>query len=71
MQHKKLSVSCLLKARLSKRIVFWVFLSLIAIEALILISSVQRREQELLDQLTEVSSAKVNWLIETYPMIYI
>ncbi len=69
MQPKKLSISCLLKAKLSQKIVFWVFLSLIAIEALILIPSVQRREQELLEQLTEVSSAKVNWLIETYPMI--
>lgn len=69
MHDKKLSLFYLIKARLSKRIVFWVFLSLIAIEAIILIPSAQRREQELLEQLTEVSSAKVSWLIQTYPMI--
>ncbi len=44
MLYKKFSISYLVKAKLSQRIVFWVFLSLIAIEALILIPSLQRRE---------------------------
>ena len=55
------------KARLSRRIVFWVFASLIVIEGIILIPSVQRKEQELLSQLKEISSGKIAWIIMTYP----
>ncbi|MEO1347410.1 MAG: PAS domain S-box protein [Cyanobacteria bacterium J06635_15] len=48
----------LIKARLSRRIVGWVFLSIVVIEAIILIPSVYRREQELLNYLKELSTAR-------------
>ncbi|MGF1482632.1 MAG: PP2C family protein-serine/threonine phosphatase [Cyanophyceae cyanobacterium] len=57
----------LLTARLSRRIVLWIFASIILIEALILIPSVQRRQRELLNQVKEISSAKVAWIAATYP----
>lgn len=46
-------------ARLSRRIVLWVFVSVIVIEAIILIPSYNNRKQELLAQLREVTSAKI------------
>ena len=67
MQHKRSSIFCLFKARLSRKIVFWIFLTLVVIEWIILIPSVKRREKELLEQLTNFSAAKVSWIIETYP----
>jgi serine phosphatase RsbU (regulator of sigma subunit) len=45
--------------RLSRRVVFWVFVSVIVIEAIILIPSYRNRQKELLSQLTALSSAKV------------
>jgi serine phosphatase RsbU (regulator of sigma subunit) len=44
----------------------WVFMSLILIEAIVLIPSVQRREQEQLTQIRQVSSGKVLWITATY-----
>ncbi|MEM9771446.1 MAG: HAMP domain-containing sensor histidine kinase [Cyanobacteria bacterium P01_D01_bin.73] len=46
-------------ARLSKKIVASVFLSIIAIEFVILIPSFLRREQEILDNLTNLSCAQI------------
>ena len=57
------------KSRLSRRIVFWVFMGIVVIEGIILVPSVQRREQELLSQLKEISSGKVAWILITYPQI--
>ena len=51
-------------ARLSLSIVFWVFVSVVVIEAIILIPSHQRRKQELLSQLRELSSAKISTIIQ-------
>jgi serine phosphatase RsbU (regulator of sigma subunit) len=51
-------------ARLSRRIVFWVFVSVIVIEAIILIPSYNNRKQELLAQLREVTSAKISVIME-------
>ena len=48
------------KSRLSRRIVFYVFISVIAIETIILIPSYLKREQELLDQIQMVVSAQVD-----------
>ncbi|MBF2048490.1 MAG: SpoIIE family protein phosphatase [Elainella sp. C42_A2020_010] len=62
-------LSNLLTARLSRHIVFWVFLSLILIEAIILIPSVQRREREMLTQIRQVSSGKVLWIATTYSQV--
>ncbi len=53
-------------SRLSRRIVFWVFMAIVVIEGIILVPSVQRQEQELLSQLKEVSSGKVAWILITY-----
>ena len=48
------------RSRLSRKIVFYVFISVIAIETIILIPSYLKREQELLDQLQMVVSAQVD-----------
>lgn len=59
----------LFRARLSRKIVAAVFLSIVAIETIILIPSVYRREQELLDRLEEISSAKVTGLFLADPKL--
>ena len=51
-------------ARLSRRIVLWIFASVIAIETIIFIPSFKNREKELLAQLTAVSRAKVTLLMQ-------
>jgi len=51
-------------ARLSGRIVFWVFVSVIVIEAIILIPSYNNRKQELLSQLREITAAKISVIME-------
>lgn len=55
------------RARLSIRIVFWIFLSLTVIEAILLVPSVERRKQEILSQIEEISEGKVTWILMTYP----
>lgn len=52
------SIGEFLTARLSKRIVYWVFLSIVLIEAVILVPSVMRRERELLNYLRSLSTAQ-------------
>jgi len=47
-----------LNAKLSKRIAYWVFLSIVVIEAVILVPSVLRRERELLGHLRSLSTAQ-------------
>jgi len=47
-------------ARLSRRIVYWVFLSIIVIEFIILIPSVYRRERELLNYLRTLAAAQAS-----------
>lgn len=51
------------RGRLSRRIVFWVFISVIVIETIILIPSFKRRENELLTQLKEVSTAQLSLIM--------
>ncbi|MGK7875930.1 MAG: PAS domain S-box protein [Xenococcaceae cyanobacterium] len=53
----------LFKSRLSQRIVLWVFASIVVSEAIILIPSVYRREQELLLHLKEISAAKASGVV--------
>jgi serine phosphatase RsbU (regulator of sigma subunit) len=55
------------KARLSRRTVLWVFISVIVIETIILIPSYIRREKELLAHLKEVSLAKVSVILQIIP----
>lgn len=50
------------RGRLSRRIVFWIFISVIVIETIILIPSFKKREKELLGHLNDMSLAKI-WLI--------
>jgi serine phosphatase RsbU (regulator of sigma subunit) len=55
------------QSRLSQKIVFWLFVSIVGIEAIILIPSVIRRQQELLSQIKGVSEAKVALLAQLTP----
>lgn len=57
-------LSSFLKARLSRRIVTWIFLSIITIEAIILVPSVYRRERELLSHLRSLSAAQASGILE-------
>jgi serine phosphatase RsbU (regulator of sigma subunit) len=52
--HLFLSIS-----RLTRRIVFWVFISVILIETLIFIPSYNQKERELLEQMKDISVARV------------
>ncbi|MGP1374446.1 MAG: PAS domain S-box protein [Almyronema sp.] len=60
---KRQALFDLYKARLSRRIVFWVFASIILIEGIILIPSVYRREQELLNYKQALAAAKASGLL--------
>ncbi|PZD72370.1 Sensor protein kinase WalK [Acaryochloris thomasi RCC1774] len=62
-------LSELFKARLSRQIELWIFLSILVIEAILLIPSVIRREQELLYQLSAVSSARASGILSSLPQI--
>lgn len=57
----------LFRSPLSSRIIAGMFVSLVAIEAILLVPSVQRRRVELLDHIEEVSTGKVRWIVTTYP----
>ncbi|MGB3404360.1 MAG: adenylate/guanylate cyclase domain-containing protein [Microcoleaceae cyanobacterium] len=61
-------LSRVINARLSRRICWWVLMGIVTIEAIILIPSVYRRKQELLSQLPQMSSGKIAWIVETYPL---
>ncbi len=54
-------------ARLSRRIVFWIFISVIAIETIIFFPSLRNRERELLAQIKEISATKIAVLMQTLP----
>ena len=64
MRAKLKSVTEFLDAKLSQRIVYWVFLSIIVIEAIILVPSVLRRERELLSYLRSLSTAQTLGLLD-------
>ena len=55
------------RAVLSRRIVFWVFVSVIAIETIIFFPSLRNRERELLTQLKNLSAAKIEVMMKTEP----
>ncbi|MFC1829239.1 serine/threonine protein phosphatase, partial [Thermodesulfobacteriota bacterium] len=56
-------ISRIAAARLNRSVVMWVFISVIIIEGIILIPSYDNRRKELLSQLREVSTAKVELLL--------
>jgi len=58
------SVTDFFNAKLSQRIVYWVFLSIVVIEVIILVPSVLRRERELLGYLRALSTAQSVGLLE-------
>ena len=60
-------LTTLFKASLSRRIVLWVFASIVVIEAIILIPSVYRRERELLNNLRDISAARASGILDTKP----
>ncbi len=56
-------------ARLPRRIVLWVFLSILVIEAIILLPSIYRRRQELLANLSSLTAARIEGgLLATMPL---
>ncbi len=57
----------LFRSPLSLRIVFGIFVSLVVIEGILLVPSIDKRRQEVLEQLAEVSAGKVDWILNTYP----
>jgi sigma-B regulation protein RsbU (phosphoserine phosphatase) len=67
MQRLMRNLSTFFTAILSRRIVLWVFLSVIAIETIIFFPSLHNRERELLDQLKTVSVARIDVLMKAEP----
>lgn len=61
------SLAKIFTAGLSRRIVFWVFISVIAIETIIFFPSLRNRERELLTQLKNLSAAKIEVMMKTEP----
>ena len=53
--------------RLSRKVVFWVFAGVVAIETIILVPSVWRREREFLKQIAETSAGKVGVIKKVTP----
>ncbi|MGD1905999.1 MAG: PAS domain S-box protein [Leptolyngbyaceae cyanobacterium] len=53
------------QSRLSQRIALWIFLSIVAIEAIILVPSVLRRERELLTYIKSLSTAQATGALST------
>ena len=52
------------KSRLSRKIGFWVFSSILTIEFVLLIPSVIRREKEFISQISEVSAGKISVIMQ-------
>jgi adenylate cyclase len=50
-------------SRLSRKIILWIFGSIVVIETIIVVPSVQKREKELVAQLQEISFIKISWLL--------
>lgn len=54
-------------SQLSRRIALSVFTSFIVIEGIVFIPSLLQQSQKLENQLKEVTSAKLEWIVQTYP----
>jgi hypothetical protein len=57
----------LLKARLSRRVAFWIFVNFLVVEGIVLVPSVLRQAGRLGDQVRAVTDAKIEWLVENVP----
>jgi len=64
MEERSQALLSLAKARLSRRIAFWIFISIVAIEAIILVPSYFRREQELLERAENASAIHARFLLQ-------
>ena len=65
MEERSQALLSLAKAKLSRRIAFWIFVSIVVIEAIILVPSYFRREQELIDQVENVSAIQARFFLHT------
>ncbi|WP_434683705.1 adenylate/guanylate cyclase domain-containing protein [Pseudanabaena minima] len=65
MEERSQALLSLSKAKLSRRIAFWIFVSIVVIEAIILVPSYFRREQELINQVEEVSAIQARFFLQT------
>ena len=65
MEERSQALLSLSKAKLSRRITFWIFISIVVIEAIILVPSYFRREQELINQVEEVSAIQARFFLQT------
>lgn len=65
MEKRSQALLSLAKAKLSRRIAFWIFISIVVIEAIILVPSYFRREQELLDQVENVSAIQARFFLKS------
>ncbi|MBF2035013.1 MAG: PAS domain S-box protein [Leptolyngbyaceae cyanobacterium T60_A2020_046] len=66
--HSRHRITDALRSRLSRRIVFGIFLSIVVIEVIILVPSVMRRERELLIYLKSLSAAHATGLLQDQPV---
>ncbi|AFY37310.1 adenylate/guanylate cyclase [[Leptolyngbya] sp. PCC 7376] len=57
----------LFSRRISRRVAFWIFASIVAIEAIILVPSARRQEREFIRQLEDHTSIKITWLVANLP----
>jgi len=53
----------MVRARLSRRIAFWIFLNFLVVEGVVLVPSMLRQSDRLGEQLREVTNAKLEWLV--------
>ncbi len=60
---QKSGLLCIFKARLSRQIVLWIFASIVVIETVILIPSYQRREDELMNRIEDISLEIFNSIV--------
>ena len=65
MEERSQALLSLAKSRLSRRIAFWIFVSIVAIEAILLVPSYFRREQELIDQTEDISAVQARFFLQT------
>jgi adenylate cyclase len=65
MEERSQALLSLAKAKLSRRIAFWIFVSIVVIEAILLVPSYFRREQELIDQVENVSAIQARFFLQT------
>ncbi|OIP70661.1 MAG: adenylate/guanylate cyclase domain-containing protein [Oscillatoriales cyanobacterium CG2_30_44_21] len=64
MEKRSQALLSLAKAKLSRRIAFWVFVSIVVIEAIILVPSYFRREQELIEKIESISTIQTRLFLQ-------